>query len=528
MKKIILLLALFFAGITFAQNQSDGAVQSSITTPIPQQFFGGEIFRFSKGLVTQLDNGSAFDFTSSRWFSIGRLKTGSQIVYGLRFQLPKRGVTFGYQDVNDDNPRIQWIGDNVKSNLEFRSATSSTSTISTLNATMTFEGRTYFGTPLISNEPLVGIDYSTVPGSTKTGLIVENNTDNGKIFTGIKTINRQKGELKTGISVLETGKSELARGIDVTVKEEAGLSKGVKVVVVGSQVGSTYGVESSIESVVSNPTGFGAAIYGSSASLTNRFAGYFNGDVFVTGTFTVSDKKLKENIQPEENVLEKLSQLETVTYTFKNNDHLNLPSQLQHGFLAQNLEEVFPELVTTINKPIYDEKEGTKQIGTYDYKAVNYTGLISVLASSLQELNEQSKETIQQIREEAALDMQQMKEEFNEKIEALEAQIATLTGQNPSTKETLNTQNNGDLGFSMEQNKPNPFANQTVINYTLPGNTKATISVVDLSGKFIKEYNLSNQKGQLTINASEIGKGIFVYALISNDEVIMTRKMIVR
>ena len=54
------------------------------------------------------------------------------------------------------------------------------------------------------------------------------------------------------------------------------------------------------------------------------------------------------------------------------------------------------------------------------------------------------------------------------------------------------------------------------------------ISVVDLSGKFIKDYELSGQKGQVTINAGDIGKGIFVYALISDNEVIMSKKMIIR
>ena len=80
----------------------------------------------------------------------------------------------------------------------------------------------------------------------------------------------------------------------------------------------------------------------------------------------------------------------------------------------------------------------------------------------------------------------------------------------------------------MEQNKPNPFTNQTIINYTLPKNTRATISVVDLSGKFIRDYDLSSEKGQLTISSSEIGKGIFVYALVSDNEVIISKKMIVK
>ncbi|MEM6718465.1 MAG: tail fiber domain-containing protein [Bacteroidota bacterium] len=527
MKKIILVLTLFCAGMLYAQNESSGAIATTITTPAP---LPGETFRFGPGIVTQLDAGSAFDFNASQWFSLGRLNTGTQSVYGLRFQLKNRAVILGYQDVADVNPRLQWIGDDFArgTDLEFRVSNSFTSTNSTLVATMTNDGRTFFGAPFTTasgaSNPLVGIDYSQVSGNNKAGLIVQN-TDSGATYTGIKTVNDQKAVVKTGIDVFERGDSNLSTGVNILVAD-ASQSIGT-LISASSTTGGTFGVLASISSPSTTPA-FGAAIFGNSPVFTNRFAGYFNGDIFVSGMILPSDEKLKQNIKSEENVLEKLSQLEAVTYTFKENEHLNLSKKLQHGFLAQNLEETFPELITAIEKPIFDKKDRTKQVGTYAYKAVNYLGMISILTSSLNELNEQSKKDIQQIKEAAALDMQQLKEEFNNQIEALEAQIAALKGEDPGTRETLNSQTTGELGFSMEQNKPNPFANQTVINYTLPKDTKATISVVDLSGKFIKDYTISNVKGQVTINASEIGKGIFIYALISNDEVIMTKKMIVR
>ncbi|PTX63736.1 putative secreted protein (Por secretion system target) [Kordia periserrulae] len=522
MKKITFFFAVLFTAIGFSQNQSSGAVQSSIFNPIPQQFGGTEIFRFQPGLVTQLDSGTAFDFNSSQWFSLGRLNTGSQTVYGLRFQLKNRAITMGYQDLGDVNPRIQWIGDSFAAgtDLEFRVSNSFTSTSSKLVATMTDRGNTFFGNPLGITTTKVGIDYGDL-GSTRTGITVDNlSGTNAYIAKGIFAKNNQGGYAKTGIEVQAiTGSCYGNTGMSMRISDGY-YNTGITASVTGSDTGSTYGISGAISGPSGvTPTGFGAAIQGRASTNPNRYAGYFNGNVVVTGSFSAgSDRKLKENIKNEENVLEKLAQIDAVTYNFKSNDQLSLPSNLQHGFIAQNIEEVFPELVSTIKKPIFDKEN--KETGTYEYKAVNYIGMISILTSSLKELDEKSKAEMQELKEETSVIIAQL----NDKVAALESKIQALTGETkPDSLDDVN-----DIGFSMEQNKPNPFTNQTVINYTLPSNTKATISVVDLSGKFIREYTLSSEKGQLTINSSEIGKGIFVYALLSDNEVILTKKMVIR
>ncbi len=508
MKKITLIFALLFSALCFSQNQSFGTVQSSIFNPIPQQFSGQEIFRFRPGLVTQLEKGNAFDFNNSRWFSIGRLNTGSQTVYGLRFQLENRAITMGYQDLLDVNPRIQWIGAGSSSgtDLEFRAANSFTSTGSTLVATMTDDGRTLFGKPLTTSETKVGIDYSDIATNSRTGMTVQNNTTEGNYYTitGYKSINNVSCTIKTGMSIQSDGGSYGNTGLSVSLLDgyyNTGVSSSVRSQATG---GSSNGVRGTVYGPSGvTPTGFGAGIYGSSTASTNRYAGYFSGNVVVTGSFSSgSDRKLKQDIKTEENMLEKLAQIDAVNYTFKPNEQLNLPNGLQHGFIAQNLEEVFPELVSTITKPILDENN--KELGMYEYKAVNYIGMISILTSSLNEMNE--------------------------KMVALESELEDMKRQVASSRETkLEDQNDtGDVGFSMEQNKPNPFKDQTIVNYTLPSNTKATIAVVDLSGKFIKEYDLSSEKGQLIINSGDIGKGIFIYTLISDNEVIISKKMIIR
>ncbi len=505
MKKITISLALLSVALGFGQNQSFTAVQPSITTPIGQQFGGGEIFRFNPGIVTQLDSGSAFDFTTSRWFSFGRLNTGTQTVYGLRFQLPNKALTLGYQDLPDLNPRLQWIGTGASlGNFEFRAANSFNSTNSNLVATMTNDGNTYFGDALFTNTR-VGIDYKI-----NTGLTLRTNVGNSNLITGIKLINNVGTYAKEAINIEYVNSTISAysnNGIVMNLSGanvSSGFSSTVSASLTTAGINSTAKDGSSsnvaVRGTISNAGGFGAAVYGISPTTnTNWHAGLFDGKVVVNGSFSVpSDEKLKKDIVKEDQILEKLMQLDPVNYNFAPNDKINLPGGLQHGFLAQNIEKIFPELIIPVQTPTFN-KEG-EVVNYYDYKTVNYIGIISLLTSGLKELNQ--------------------------KVASLEQTIEELRNDKTSDKET----NSIDVQtkFSLEQNVPNPFDNQTIINYILPDNTRASLVIFDMTGKFIKEIDLIDKKGQVLVQASEIGKGMFLYSLVSNNKEIITKKMIIK
>lgn len=113
-------------------------------------------------------------------------------------------------------------------------------------------------------------------------------------------------------------------------------------------------------------------------ATTLGFAAYFSGNIYCTGSYLPSDEKLKDNIQPMKNSLDKIMQLDVVTYNYNTTGfpELNLPTDRQIGFTAQNLESAFPELVK-LNPP--------KKEQPVEFKAVNYTGLIPVLTEAIQE-----------------------------------------------------------------------------------------------------------------------------------------------
>ncbi len=84
---------------------------------------------------------------------------------------------------------------------------------------------------------------------------------------------------------------------------------------------------------------------------------------------STSDISLKENIKSITNPLDKVIQLNGVTFNWKENQKPSI------GVIAQELEKVLPELVT----------QG-------DVKSVNYNGIIGVLIEAIKEQQKQIEE----------------------------------------------------------------------------------------------------------------------------------------
>ena len=88
-----------------------------------------------------------------------------------------------------------------------------------------------------------------------------------------------------------------------------------------------------------------------------------------TGLITTSDERLKKNITDlEDNTLSKLINVRTVKFNWLNGDS----DKTNIGFLAQDLENYFPELVYT---------------GTDGYKGVNYANMTPVLVEAIREMD---------------------------------------------------------------------------------------------------------------------------------------------
>ena len=130
-----------------------------------------------------------------------------------------------------------------------------------------------------------------------------------------------------------------------------------------------------------------------SPTTTNTIGGNFKyqqgwGNNYISGTFTAggdvvafSDARVKENIRPIDNVLERICNTRGVLY-----DRTDTESKDNIGFIAQELEENFPELVTT---------DG-------DRKSVKYQNAAAVLFEAVKELkaeNDTQKSEIDELKD---------------------------------------------------------------------------------------------------------------------------------
>jgi hypothetical protein len=236
-----------------------------------------------------------------------------------------------------------------------------------------------------------------------------------------------------------------------------------------------------------------------------------NGKIYSYGIEITSDERLKTEIKPLGDKLDKLYLLNGKSYKkhavedelalsdikddkgnvvkkYEKSKHKNSQETSEFGFLAQELKDVYPELVRQ---------------DTLGYYYVNYIGLIPVLVEAIKDQKAQ--------------------------INAL-SELVNKSNSGPKKVAGSTTLNETDaLTYPvLDQNVPNPFNASTTIGYYLPTTiTNASIYVYDMNGVQLKSYSINQRgKGNIIIQGSEFNAGMYLYALIADGKVIDTKRMI--
>ena len=134
------------------------------------------------------------------------------------------------------------------------------------------------------------------------------------------------------------------------------------------------------------PAGF------SSASFATTGSNIFIGNQIITGSitatsdvtaFSTSDKQLKDNITLIPNSLEKITKIGGYTFDWNNKQDIYEVGSHDIGVIAQELEEILPEVVITRDN---------------GYKAVKYEKIVPLLIEAIKELKNEVDELKSKIK----------------------------------------------------------------------------------------------------------------------------------
>jgi hypothetical protein len=293
-------------------------------------------------------------------------------------------------------------------------------------------------------------------------------------------------------------------------------------------------------------------VYGECSSLpgVTGYAGYFSGSAVVTGgSLWPSDSTLKHNITSLDLTTDSLMQLLTpVSYEYNqtgNASRLNLASGTKFGFLAQQVEQYFPTAVQMVTHPAEFDSLGFEIEPSFQYKAVDMSQLIPVMMSDLQHKSviiQNQSSTINDLNtyvQSLETQVTDLKNRLTNLEYCLSALLPSLCQMNqlliqnntPAQQEEVRTQLSVRLAnkeaIILDQNVPNPFAEQTVINFSIPVTVqKAQIHFYDSNGKIIQSVDVVERGlGSLTVFGADLSTGIYTYTLVADGQIVATKRM---
>lgn len=309
---------------------------------------------------------------------------------------------------------------------------------------------------------------------------------------------------------------------------------------------NNYGVWAQTQGTV---TGRTAAIYGRSLNplAANTWGGFFDGrlytrydahfitDVFVTGDVwcndlhETSDQIFKTDINEISNAMTTLTQLQPRTFYYDtvNFTQFDFETDQQMGFIAQEMENVLPSIVSITSSTEIIDSLGNVLTPSVEFKTVESLELIPLLVAGIQE-------------QQAELNVKDsLINDLNDRLTAIENCLSNVGICNANFHAPVQTSGDGQERASqeielkdgesivLEQNVPNPFAERTVIDYHIPAYVgKAELYFYNDRGVLINSMEINERgPGHVNVYAADLSSGIYTYTLIADGKVVSTKKM---
>lgn len=331
----------------------------------------------------------------------------------------------------------------------------------------------------------------------------------------------------TGDVFVDVGSSNLSCGVSgVAITRQSGTVnknfgvKGESGGVAGS-VNYSYGVHG--RATMGSMGNF--SVYGDSPGHgATDWAGYFPGRTHSPGgVWTTSDSNLKQNIEPLANATTRILALDPRTYYFDvaGHPHMGLPTELQHGFLAQNLQEQFPEMVIETIHPAELDSTGQEIHPAVPFKAVNTTGLTAVLVAAFQEEHHATTEALTEQRSELD-ELRALVAEQRARLDAFEAILGNCCAHPDGSR--MIEQRNGAVSDPIEDNGsdklrivPNPFNEHATVSFTIEQAGRTQLIVNSSDGKdltVLQDAALQAGDHRYDWNTTAIEPGMYYVTLL--------------
>ena len=211
-----------------------------------------------------------------------------------------------------------------------------------------------------------------------------------------------------------------------------------------------------------------------------------NGNIRVNTTIYSSDFRLKKEIMPlSTNQIDRLNLLHAKSYYMTDIDSSEINfARMRYGFVAQDVNEVYPELV-------YSDKDGIL--------GIDYVSIIPLLT---------------------------------EKIKLQDQNLKNLKAKIEYIMENMNIMNPANSNLENEsklyQNIPNPYNRFTIIPFRInPNALSAKILISSTNGQIVKEYQISKYDILFELSSEDFAEGLYYYSLVVDDKLIDSRLMMV-
>lgn len=262
------------------------------------------------------------------------------------------------------------------------------------------------------------------------------------------------------------------------------------------------------------------------STSTNNVLTIYGSATASGGSWTTSDRTLKRNIEPIQNALDIIEQLQGYTYEYRRDERLdlNLPQGQRYGFITQEVQKVMPTIV----------RRGTDLDGNpADYQIMEYNAIIPVLTEAVklqQDVITDLEGNVTEL-EGVVTNLEGVVTNLEQENSALEARLARLEALMMGDKAGATTKplDGTASGIALSQNRPNPANGTTVIQYTLPkAMTNATLVVVDLNGREISTQAINDVNGVVELNTQTWAAGTYIYSVVVDGRALAQKKMVVQ